>query len=49
MVPLAKAADATRSEKEPYKSKFSSFWSPFLYILIENDHNLAILAPINFF
>ena len=47
MVPLAKPANETRIEEEPYKSKVSSFWLPFLYMLIENGHNLAILAPIN--
>ena len=49
MVPLVKAADETRSEEETSKSKLSSFWTSFLYMLIENSHNLAILAPINFF
>ena len=35
MVPLAKPADETQSEKEPSKSKIYSLWSPFLYMLIE--------------
>ena len=48
MVPLAKLADETRSKEEPSRSKVSVLWSPFLYMLIENGHNLAILAPINF-
>ena len=51
MVLLVKPADGTRSEKETSKSKVSLLWSPFLYMLIENGHNFAILvlAPINFF
>ena len=37
MVPLAKAANKNQSEEEPSKSKLlSSFWSPLLYMLIEN-------------
>ena len=48
MVPLVKAADETRSEEEMSKSKLSSFWTSFLYMLIKNIHKLAILAPINF-
>ena len=50
MVLLAKPADGTRSEKETSKSKVSSLWSPFPYMLIENGHNFAILvlAPISF-
>ena len=48
MVPLVKPTDKTRSEEEPSKSKVSSLWSPFLYMLIKNCHTLAILAPINF-
>ena len=43
MVPLAKTADKTWSEEEPSKSKVSSLWLLFLYMLIENGHNLAIL------
>ena len=35
MVPLAKPADETGSEEEPSRSKLSSLWSPFLYMLIE--------------
>ena len=35
MVPLVKAADETHSEEEPSKSKASSFWLPFLYMLVE--------------
>ena len=36
MVPLAKPADEkTESKEEPSKSKVSSFWSPFIYMLIE--------------
>ena len=35
MVPLAKQADETQSEEEPSRSKVSSLWSPFLYMLIE--------------
>ena len=31
MVPLAKAADESRSGKEAPKSRISSFLSPFLY------------------
>ena len=49
MVLLAKPADGTQSEKETSKSKVSSLWSPFLYMLIENGHNFTILAPINVF
>ena len=51
MVLLAKPADGTQSEKETSKSKVSSLWSPFLYMLIENGHNFTILvlAPISFF
>ena len=51
MVLFAKPADGTRSEKETSKSKVSSLWPPFLYMLIENGHNFAILvlAPISFF
>ena len=35
MVPLAKPANETRSEEEPFRLKVSSLWSPFLYMLIE--------------
>ena len=35
MVPLTKPSNETRSEEEPSKSKVSSLWSPFLYMLIE--------------
>ena len=35
MVPLTKPADETQSEEEPSRSKVSSLWSPFLYMLIE--------------
>ena len=35
MVPLAKPADEIRSEEEPSRSKVSSLWLPFLYMLIE--------------
>ena len=49
MVPLAKPADKTRTEEEPSKSKVSSLWSSFLYMLIENGHKSGILALINFF
>ena len=48
MLPLAKPVNKTGSEEEPSRSKLSSLWLPFLYMLIENGHNLAILAPINF-
>ena len=48
MVPLAKSANETQSEEEPCKSRVSSLWSPFLYMLIKNGHNLTILALINF-
>ena len=32
---MVKSADKVQSEEEPSKSKVSSFWSPFLYMLIE--------------
>ena len=35
MVSLVKPADKTQSEEEPSKSKVTSLWSPFLYMLIE--------------
>ena len=35
MVPMAKLANGIQSEKEPSKSKVSSLWSLFLYMLIE--------------
>ena len=35
MVPLAKLADKPGSEEEPPRSKVSSLWSPFLYMLME--------------
>ena len=35
MVPLAKAVDKTQNEEEQSKSNVSPFWSPFLYMLIE--------------
>ena len=35
MVPLAKPADETRSEEKQSRTKVSSLWSPFLYMLIE--------------
>ena len=35
MVPMVKPADEAQSEEEPSKSKVSSFWSPFLYMLME--------------
>ena len=33
--PLTKPADETQSEEEPSRSKVSSLWSPFLYMLLE--------------
>ena len=48
MVPLARAANETETEEEPSKSKVPLFWSPLLYMLIENSCNLAMLAPISF-
>ena len=41
MVPLAKAADETQSEEETSKSKVSSFWMSFLYML----RKIAITWP----
>ena len=35
MVPLMEPANKTQGEEEPSKSTVSSFWSPFLYMLIE--------------
>ena len=35
MVPLAKAADKSRTGEEASKSRFSSFLSPFLYKRLE--------------
>ena len=49
MVQLVKPVDKPQSEEEPLKSNVSSFWSPFHYMLIENNHNLSILAHINIF
>ena len=49
MVPMAKPANKIESEKESSKSKVFSLWSLFPYMLIENGHNLDILAPINLF
>ena len=45
---LVTPADETRSEEEPSKSKVFSMWSPFLYMVIKNGHNFAILALITF-
>ena len=49
MVQLVKPVDKPQSEEEPLKSNVSSLWSPFHYMLIENNHNLSILAPISTF
>ena len=45
---LAKAVNETENEEEPSKCKIPLFWLPFLYMLIENSHNLIVPAPVNF-
>ena len=38
---LTKASDETQNEEETSKSKVSSFWSSFLYMLIEKQSKLG--------
>ena len=45
MVPMVKPADEAQSEEEPSKSKVSSFWSSFLYMLIEKWAQLGHTSP----
>ena len=45
MVPLAKAANKTNIKRSHSNLIVPLSWSPFLYMLMENGHNLAILAP----